>query len=51
MAEIIPGIYQLKVPIPNNPLGNTNSYLLKSDDGYLHFVFILHDGWVQAGLR
>ena len=35
MAEIIPGIYQLKVPIPNNPLGNTNSYLLKSDDGYL----------------
>ncbi|MEK7354513.1 MAG: MBL fold metallo-hydrolase [Chloroflexota bacterium] len=35
MTEIIPGIYQLKVPIPNNPLGNTNSYLLKGDDGYL----------------
>lgn len=35
MTEIIPGIYQLKVPIPNNPLGNTNTYLLRSDDGYL----------------
>ncbi len=35
MTEIIPGIYQLKVPIPNNPLGNTNSYLLKDDNGYL----------------
>jgi len=35
MIEIIPGIYQLKVPIPNNPLGNTNTYLLKSSDGYL----------------
>jgi glyoxylase-like metal-dependent hydrolase (beta-lactamase superfamily II) len=35
MTEIIPGIYQLKVPIPNNPLGNTNSYLLRGDDGAL----------------
>ncbi len=35
MTEIIPGIYQLKVPIPNNPLGNTNAYLLQDDDGYL----------------
>lgn len=35
MIEIIPGIYQLKVPIPNNPLGNTNTYLLRSNDGYL----------------
>ena len=35
MIEIMPGIYQLKVPIPNNPLGNTNSYLLRGDDGAL----------------
>jgi glyoxylase-like metal-dependent hydrolase (beta-lactamase superfamily II) len=35
MAEIIPGIYQLKVPIPNNPLEYTNVYLLKTHDGYL----------------
>ena len=35
MTEITPGVHQLKVPIPNNPLGNTNSYLLKGSDGYL----------------
>ena len=35
MAEIIPGIYQLKVPIPFNPLEYTNIYLIKTDDGYL----------------
>jgi len=35
VTEIIPGIYQLKIPIRNNPLGNTNSYLLQGDDGYL----------------
>ncbi len=35
MTEIELGIHQLKVPIPNNPLGNTNSYLLKGSDGYL----------------
>ena len=29
MAEIIPGIYHLKIPIPNNPLGHTNCYLIK----------------------
>jgi glyoxylase-like metal-dependent hydrolase (beta-lactamase superfamily II) len=35
MAEIIPDIYQLKVPIPFNPLEYTNVYLLKGNDGYL----------------
>lgn len=35
MKQIIPGIYQLKVPIPHNPLENTNTYLLRGDDGYL----------------
>lgn len=34
MAEIIPGIYQLPLPIPNNPLGYTNTYLVQGDDGY-----------------
>ncbi|MFC1991973.1 MBL fold metallo-hydrolase [Chloroflexota bacterium] len=34
MTEMIPGIYQLKIPIPNNPLGYTNSYLVRGDDGY-----------------
>jgi glyoxylase-like metal-dependent hydrolase (beta-lactamase superfamily II) len=35
MTEVIPGIYQLKIPIPNNPLGHTNTYLIRWDDGYL----------------
>ncbi|MFC2044545.1 MBL fold metallo-hydrolase [Chloroflexota bacterium] len=35
MAEIIPGVLQLKIPIPNNPLGYTNDYLVHDDDTYL----------------
>jgi glyoxylase-like metal-dependent hydrolase (beta-lactamase superfamily II) len=32
MREILPGLFQLRVPIPNNTvLGNTNSYLLRGD--------------------
>ncbi|MFC2069888.1 MBL fold metallo-hydrolase [Chloroflexota bacterium] len=41
MTEIIPGIYQLQIPIPNNPLENTNVYLLRGDDGYL----MIDAGW------
>jgi len=29
MIKIIPGIYQMKIPIPNNPLGYTNTYLVQ----------------------
>ncbi len=32
--EMIDGIYQLKVPIPNNPLGWVLPYLIPGDDGY-----------------
>ena len=35
MTDIRPGIYQMRIPIPNNPLGYTNTYLLQGDDGYL----------------
>ena len=28
MQEIMPGIRQFKIPIPNNPLGHTNVYLV-----------------------
>ncbi len=35
MTEIMPGINQLQIPIPNNSLGCTNSYLVRGDDGYL----------------
>jgi glyoxylase-like metal-dependent hydrolase (beta-lactamase superfamily II) len=35
MTEVMNGITQLHIPIPNNPLGFTNTYLLQGDDGYL----------------
>jgi len=35
MKEITTGIYQLQIPIPSNPLGHTNTYLVKGDDGHL----------------
>ena len=41
MDEIVTGIYQLKIPIPNNPLEYTNIYLLKGDDGHL----LIDTGW------
>lgn len=41
MTEIIPGIYQLKIPIPNNPLGYTNTYLVQGDDECL----LIDAGW------
>ncbi len=34
MTEILPGITQLKTPIPHNPLGFTNIYLIRAGDGY-----------------
>lgn len=41
MPEIIPGIYQLQLPIPNNPLEYTNIYLVQGDDGHL----LIDAGW------
>ena len=41
MTEIIPGVYQLKIPIPNNPLENTNIYLVQGDNEYL----LIDAGW------
>ncbi|GAI52972.1 unnamed protein product, partial [marine sediment metagenome] len=41
MPEIIPGIYQLPLPIPNNPLEYTNIYLVQGDDGHL----LIDAGW------
>lgn len=35
MTKIIPGIHQLRLPIPNNPLGYTNIYLLRGNDKHL----------------
>jgi len=32
MEEVLPGIFRVKVPLPNNPLKYTNSYFLVSGD-------------------
>jgi glyoxylase-like metal-dependent hydrolase (beta-lactamase superfamily II) len=40
-TAIIPGVTELLVPIPNNPLENTNVYLVRGDDGYL----LIDTGW------
>ena len=39
--EIVPGIHQLKVPIPGNPLGHLNAYLAQGDNGWL----LVDTGW------
>jgi len=41
MTEIIPGIYRLRVPIPNNPLEYTNTYLIRGDGENL----LIDTGW------
>ena len=41
VTQIVHGIYQLKVPIPNNPLEATNVYLLKGDK----FATLIDAGW------
>jgi glyoxylase-like metal-dependent hydrolase (beta-lactamase superfamily II) len=41
VMEIVPGIVQLQIPIPNNPLGNLNAYVLKAKDGYM----LVDAGW------
>lgn len=40
-TEVLPGLYQLKVPIPNNPLGWVLPYLIPGDDGYT----LVDSGW------
>ena len=39
--QILPGLTQLQVPIPNNPLGYVLPYLIESDDGYV----LVDSGW------
>ncbi|MCL5264073.1 MAG: MBL fold metallo-hydrolase [Chloroflexi bacterium] len=39
--EIVPGVHKLEVPIPNNPLGHLNSYLIQGDKGCL----LIDTGW------
>ncbi len=44
MTEVLPGIHQLQVPIPDNPLGCTNTYLVQGDGDYL----LIDAGWNSA---
>ncbi|MDP2935561.1 MAG: MBL fold metallo-hydrolase [Dehalococcoidia bacterium] len=39
--EIVPGVHQFKIPIPDNPLGHLNSYLIQGDKGCL----LVDTGW------
>jgi glyoxylase-like metal-dependent hydrolase (beta-lactamase superfamily II) len=39
--QIVDGLYQLKVPIPNNPLGWVLPYLIEGDDGWT----LVDSGW------
>ncbi|RJP60782.1 MAG: MBL fold metallo-hydrolase [Deltaproteobacteria bacterium] len=39
--KVAPGIYQLKVAIPDNPLGNLNCYLVEGKEGWL----MVDTGW------
>lgn len=41
MTEIIPNIYRLQLPLPNNPLEHVNTYLVRGDDGCL----LVDTGW------
>ncbi|MEE9201972.1 MAG: MBL fold metallo-hydrolase [Dehalococcoidia bacterium] len=53
--EVIPGIHQIKVPIPDNPLGFLNCYLVQGKSGWL----MVDTGWytqeafnaLEAGLK
>jgi len=40
-TEVLSGLYQLKVPIPDNPLGWVLPYLIRGDDGYT----LIDSGW------
>ncbi len=39
--QVIPGVHQLKVPIPDNPLAFLNAYLVKTPEGSL----LVDTGW------
>ncbi len=40
-VQIVPGIHQIRVPIPDNPLGHLNCYVVKGKDGWL----MIDTGW------
>ncbi len=43
-AELLPGVWRLPLPLKDSPLGHVNTYLVRSDDGYL----LVDCGWDTA---
>jgi glyoxylase-like metal-dependent hydrolase (beta-lactamase superfamily II) len=43
-VQIVPGIHQIQVPIPDNPLGHLNSYLLEGKHGWT----MIDTGWATT---
>ena len=43
-AELMPGIWRLPLPLRDSPLGHVNTYLVRTDDGYL----LVDCGWDTA---
>lgn len=37
IEELFPGLYRLEIPIPQNPLGRSNSYVISRPEGHLVF--------------
>lgn len=46
MMEVSPGIYLLKVPIPDNPLEYVNAYLIEGDGRFV----LVDPGWPSRRL-
>ena len=40
-AELLPGVWRLPLPLRDSPLGHVNTYLVRSDNGYL----LVDCGW------
>jgi glyoxylase-like metal-dependent hydrolase (beta-lactamase superfamily II) len=43
-AELLSGVFRLPLPLRDSPLGHVNTYLVRSDDGYL----LVDCGWDTA---
>src|SRR5438552_2477404 len=44
LAELLPGVWRLPLPLRGSPLGHVNTYLVRTDDGYL----LVDCGWDTA---
>ena len=43
-AELLPGVWRLPLPLRDSPLGHVNTYLVRTDDGYM----LVDCGWDTA---